>query len=139
MQGEDRREVGCWDYRALYGTALWTRTCRLILLRDPLCSCGRPSTHADHVIPAIELARRGRLDLFFSLDNLKGACASCNSHRSAIATNARRRGRPRPPRRRRFTSAEEMAIAWAEREDACWRLVEERSPPRPQRRTPRIY
>jgi len=140
MQGEASREVTCRDYRSLYGTRLWQKTRLLVLLRDPLCACGQPSTTADHVIPALELARRGRLDLFFALDNLRGACGSCNSRRSAIETNARRRGRPRPRRRRRFTSAEEMAIAWAERENAYWRSVEERSlTPRPPRRTPRIY
>jgi 5-methylcytosine-specific restriction endonuclease McrA len=146
MQGEAGREVACWDSRALYRTSLWTRTRRLILARDPICAvdprCGRPSTHADHIISAIELARRGRLDLFFSLDNLRGACGSCNSRQAAIETNARRRGRRRPPRRRRFTSAEALAVAWAEREDAYWRSVEERErcTPQPQaRRTPRIY
>jgi 5-methylcytosine-specific restriction endonuclease McrA len=129
--------VTCWDYRALYGSALWARTRRFVLARDPLCACGRPATHADHIISAIELARMGRLDLFFSLDNLRGACASCNSRRSAIETNARRRGRPRRRRRPRFVSAEEIAIAWAQRERAYWRESEAEPAPRP--RTPRIY
>jgi len=142
MQGEASREVTCRDYRSLYGTRLWQKTRLFVLLRDPLCACGQPSTTADHVIPALELARRGRLDLFFALDNLRGACGSCNSRRSAIETNARRRGRPRPPRRRRFVSAEEMAEVWAAKERAYWASIEERerSTPRPPpRRTPRIY
>jgi hypothetical protein len=137
-------EASCWDYRRLYSTTLWTRVSKIVVARDPLCACGRPSTTADHIVSARELAKRGELHRFFDLDNLRGSCRSCNSRRGALEENARRRGRPRKARARRWRSAEEMAEAWAVQERAYWaRLEAERleaqRPSPPPRRTPRIY
>lgn len=82
-----------------YRSAEWRRLRAAVLARDPVCAtrgCGRKSTHADHIVPRA----RGGGD---TLDNLRGACASCHNRRSAAGNAPLRaigcdaRGRPLDP------------------------------------------
>jgi 5-methylcytosine-specific restriction endonuclease McrA len=120
-------------YKALYGTVRWRRLSRLVIARaGGVCQvtpgCLRPATCADHIIPALVLAERGELHVFFALDNLRASCQRCNSAAGARLRNQRQR-------RRRLVTGEEAAIVWAQREDAYWEQVAaERARP-----TPRIY
>lgn len=62
-----------------YRTAEWRALRAEVLRRDPICAsrgCGRPSSHADHIVPR----SRGGAD---TLANLRGACQSCHNRRSA--------------------------------------------------------
>lgn len=82
-----------------YGTKAWRDLRAAVLRRDPICAtrgCGRPSSHADHVIPR----SRGGAD---SMGNLRGMCSRCHNSRSARG-NAEPRaigcdanGQPRDP------------------------------------------
>jgi 5-methylcytosine-specific restriction endonuclease McrA len=111
----------------------WRRLSRLVIARaGGVCQvtpgCLRPATCADHIIPALVLAERGELHVFFALDNLRASCQRCNSAAGARLRNQRQR-------RRRLVTGEEAAIVWAQREDAYWEQVAaERARP-----TPRIY
>jgi len=55
-----------------YSGAKWRNLRALILLRDPVCRCGRPTTDADHIITR----RNGGQDI---PENLKGMCHGCHS------------------------------------------------------------
>jgi hypothetical protein len=126
-------------YRRLYGSQAWRRLSRAVLeaagYRCQMTEgCPNIATCADHIVPALELAEHGRLDLFFAPENVRASCRSCNSSHGARLGNSRRR-------ERRAMSAYEQAIerglAWAERENAYWREVEARAQrPAPM---PRIY
>ena len=126
------------DYRALYGTSLWRKTSRMVVLRaggrcEVTPGCPRPARTADHIVSAWLLAERGELERFFDLGNLQAACRSCNSRRGALETNARYRG---VPRRRRVDPAAAAAAAWAARYEADMaRLARERE----RRPMPRIH
>ena len=64
---------------AFYRSGEWRRLRKAVLARDPVCAsrgCGRPSSHADHIVPR----SRGGAD---TLVNLRGACQSCHNRRSA--------------------------------------------------------
>jgi hypothetical protein len=68
-------------YKALYGTVRWRRLSRLVIARaGGVCQvtpgCLRPATCADHIIPALVLAERGELHVFFALDNLRASGAT---------------------------------------------------------------
>lgn len=85
---------------AFYQSKEWRALRTAVLKRDPVCvvrGCGRPATHADHIIPR----ERGGAD---SMGNLRGLCQSCHNRRSANGTNAEPRavgchpdGTPRDP------------------------------------------
>ena len=131
-------------YRRWYGSGRWRATSAFVIRRaGAVCEIGGPrctgiATTADHVVAAVELAQRGRLDLFFDLGHLRAACRSCNSRRGAEMVNAGRRGRPRAPRR--VVTAEQAAEAWAAREWAYWARVERERQARERRRpVPRIF
>ena len=83
--------------------------------------CSRPAVTADHVVSAWELARAGRLDVFFDPSNLRAACRSCNSRRGTIERNARYRG---VPRRRRVVDLTAAAESRAEAENRYWAELE---------------
>lgn len=58
-----------------YRSPAWRRLRAAVLARDPICrtpGCGRPSQHADHIVPR----SRGGAD---NMANLRGLCASCHS------------------------------------------------------------
>ena len=63
-----------------------------ILRRDPLCQLGilcegrAPSTDVDHIIRAdVYIAQHGGAEwAFYDESNLRGACARCHSHRTAL-------------------------------------------------------
>lgn len=62
-------------------TRRWRTVRARVLRRDPLCllnlpGCTTVSTTADHILP---VARGGDL---YALDNLRGACFSCNRQKS---------------------------------------------------------
>ena len=62
-------------------TRRWRTVRARVLKRDPLCllvlpGCTTISTTADHILP---VARGGDL---YDMDNLRGACASCNRAKS---------------------------------------------------------
>jgi hypothetical protein len=133
-------------YRHLFGLRRWRRVSALVIARaggrcEVTPSCPRPAVSADHIVPALVLAERGRLDLFFAEDNLRASCLPCNSRRGAALRNARSRG---APRRRRVVSvdAERAAIEWAaEYEADALRLERERrevAHPGARQRMPRI-
>jgi 5-methylcytosine-specific restriction endonuclease McrA len=82
-----------------YRSHRWIQLRADCLARDPVCrtpGCGRPSTHADHIVPRAE----GGAD---ALHNLRGLCPSCHNRRSATGNAAPRavgcdeRGQPLDP------------------------------------------
>ncbi|MDP2333849.1 MAG: HNH endonuclease [Reyranella sp.] len=82
-----------------YGKKAWRDLRAAVLRRDPICAtrgCGRPSSHADHVVPR----SRGGAD---TLANLRGLCGPCHNRRSASGNAPLRAigcdasGRPRDP------------------------------------------
>lgn len=85
---------------SFYRSAAWRALRKAVLARDPVCKtrgCGRPSTHADHIVPR----SRGGAD---TVDNCRGLCASCHNRRSAGGRNGELRavgcdaqGRPLDP------------------------------------------
>lgn len=63
---------------AFYRSPAWKRMRAACLARDPVCrspGCGRPSSHADHLVPRA----KGGAD---ALPNLQGLCESCHNART---------------------------------------------------------
>lgn len=84
---------------SFYGSGAWKQLRKAVLARDPVCrtpGCGRPSSHADHVVPR----SAGGEDV---LSNLRGLCQSCHNRRSASGNSPLRSigclpdGTPRDP------------------------------------------
>jgi len=123
-------------YGRLYGRKEWKTVRAFVLARagyrcEATIGCPNVATHADHIVPAAELAATGRLAEFFDPANLQAACRACNCASGASYGNRQRR-------HHRRVTAEEAAIAWAARENAYWAEVERRAAAAPSR-TPRIY
>jgi hypothetical protein len=88
----------------------------------------------DHIVSAVEAFEMGRPELFWSVENLRASCVSCNSAGGGWIGGARRRDR-----RRRERSAEAVARRWAEQENAYWRDVELPAGRPALKPMPRIY
>jgi len=83
-----------------YRSAFWRALRAAILKRDPICrtpGCGRPSSHADHIVPR----SRGGSD---DPSNLRGLCAGCHARvtrqgnsKPLRAVGCDADGRPRDP------------------------------------------
>ena len=70
--------VGAGERAGLYQTARWRRMREFQLEREPNCAeCGEPATVADHIEP-----HRGRVGLFFDMDNLQSMCDGCHGAKS---------------------------------------------------------
>ena len=75
--------------------AVWQLLSRQVLREEPTCRivpCGRPSQHADHIIPV-----RQRPDLRLVRSNVQGLCASHHSAKTAREDGGF--GNPRAARR----------------------------------------
>lgn len=58
-------------------TGRWRGLRAVYLKRHPLCVCGKPATHVDHI-----LSRKQAPDLALEWSNLQGLCVSCHTRKT---------------------------------------------------------